>query len=397
MPVKRSIRSLIALAWVILAVAYIVRSSFVAAYADTDLKRAERLWPGHPSVLEGRAMINIAGAAAAGRGLDSETRHLIADLARTEPLAPQPFLITGAEALRDSRSGQAERLLLLARQRNPRAPAPRLLLAEKYISEGRIREGVPEAAVLGKLVPGSLEPLSQAFARYIQTSGVPDGMDEVMGSNVDLSTRILNELAADPDNADLLLKIAALAPPRPRGPAPPWQTQLISQLVAAEDYQKARLVWSKFAGGEADMSANIQDARFKGSFAAPPFNWTYATQGAVIEPRGGSLHILYFGRDDETLASQLLVLRPGSYRLEMTISGQLSDPQTLNWKIICLHDKRVILDRSIGQAGALDWSVDVSSSGCGAQQLELSAKANDAGRSSDFMISDLNLTARRGQ
>lgn len=392
-PVKRSIRSLIALAWVVLAIVYIVRSSFVTAYADADLKRAERLWPDHPSVLEARAMINVAGAAAAGRGLDSDTRELIADVARAEPLSPHPFLIAGAEALRDSRAGRAERLLLLARQRNPRAPAPRLLLAEEYISQGRIREGVPEAAVLGKLVPGSLEPLSRAFARYVQTSGVPAGMDEVMRSNVDLSTRILNELSANPDNADLLLKIAPLAP-RPLGSAPGWQTHLINELVAAEDYQKARLVWSKLAGGEADMSANIQDARFEGSFAAPPFNWTFAAQGAVIEPRSGSLHILYFGRDDATLASQLLVLRPGFYRLGMTISGQLSDPQTLNWKIVCLPDRRVILDRSIGQAGALDWSVNVSSSGCGAQQLELSAKANDAGRSSDFLISDLSLTAK---
>jgi len=129
--VKRSIRSLIALAWVVLAVAYIVRSSFVAAYADTDLKRAEGFWPGHPSVLEGRAMINVAGAAATGRELDSGTRELIADVARTEPLASQPFLIAGAEALRNSKAGQAERLLLLARQRNPRAPAPRLLREEQ--------------------------------------------------------------------------------------------------------------------------------------------------------------------------------------------------------------------------------------------------------------------------
>jgi len=382
---------MIAIIWVVLAVAYIVRSAFVAAYAETDLKRAERLWPDHPSVVAGRAMIDVAGAAAAGRGLDSNTRELVADVARAEPLAHQPFLIAGAEALRNSKADQAERLLLSARQRDPRAPAPRLLLAEQYISQGRIREGAAEAAILGKLVPETYAPLAKAFANHIQMAGIRNGMRETLRSSPELSEGILDNLATDPMNADLLLLLSHVVP-RKAAAAKPWQIRLISEVIEEGDYSRARQLWAELAG--ARLSETIYDPRFHGSSAPPPFNWTFATQGAVIEARSGGLHILYFGRDDGVLASQLLVLRPGTYGLRMTVSGQLADPQTLNWKISCLPSRSVILDRPVGQAGTLDWAVNVPSSGCGAQQLELHAKASDAERSSDFLISGLNLTAK---
>ena len=388
---KRSLRFVAALAWVVLAVSYIVRSAFVAAYAETDLERAERVWPDHPSVRAARAMLNVAQASAGGHALDEDTKNLIVDVARAEPLYVVPFLIAGAEAQRSSDADRAERLLVQARQRDPRSPAPRFLLAEEYISQGRIRDGVPEAAALGRLVPGSSEPLSKAFASYIQTAGIPEGMAGMLRSDPILSEQILNQLSTDPANAGLLLKIAAMAPRRGPGPAPGWQARLISELVDDGDYAKARLVWAKLGGPEADPSETIHDPRFKGSEASRPFNWTFAAQGAVIEPQSGSLHVLYFGRDDVTLASQLLTLRPGRYRLQVDVSGQVADPQGLRWKMGCLSDKSIILDRPSG-TDRVELPFSVPPTGCGAQQLELAARANDAGRSSDFLISNLGLT-----
>jgi len=119
------LRFVAALGWVVLAVAYIARSSFVAAYADKDLARAERVWPDHPAVLSAQAMLEVAQAAARGQALPSSTRLLAARVARAEPLAAEPFVILGAEAQRNGNRMASERLLLNARQRDPRAPAAR--------------------------------------------------------------------------------------------------------------------------------------------------------------------------------------------------------------------------------------------------------------------------------
>jgi hypothetical protein len=381
----------VALAWAILAIAYVVRSAFVAAYAETNLSRAESLWPDHPSVRSARAMLGVAKSAANGRPLDRATRALSDDVARTEPLAPQPFVIAGAEAQRNRDLGRAERLLTKARQRDPRGPAARFLLAQIYVSQGRVREGVPEAAVLGRLVPGSLEPLSQAFARYIESAGIPDGMADVMRSNPALSERILGDLSTNSANADLLLRIEALNPKAP-GPAPGWQTRLINELVEDGDFSRARQVWAKLSGRDSDPSETIHDPRFEGSNAPPPFNWTFASQGAVIEQQSGNLRVLYFGRDDVALASQLLVLRPGAYRLRMVISGQMAD-SAIRWRMTCLPDKSLILDQAVAQPGPLDLPIQVPAGGCGAQQLSLIAQANESGSSSDFAISGFSLTA----
>jgi hypothetical protein len=384
------LRIFLALAWVVVAVVYISRSAFVATYADLDLARAERVWPDHPTVLSARAMLDVAKAAAQGRPLEKAARVLVADVARAEPLAPEPFVIAGAEAQRNGNTAAAERLLLHARRRDPRAPAAHFLLAQQYISQGRLREGVPEAAALARLVPGSIEPLARAFAGYLKVAGVPNGFSEIMMANPSLSESILAELSADPANADLLLKISSQRQQAP-GPAPGWQTNLIGKLVEAGDYARAREVWAKLGGRTADPSGTLHDPRFEGSTAPPPFNWTFATQGAVIEPQAEGLHLLYFGRDDVPLAGQLLVLRPGHYELKMNVSGQVVDPQTVRWRISCLPGASRILDAPV-RPGRLDLGFEVPSQGCGAQQLQLFGQGMEMASSSDFLISDLNLT-----
>ena len=90
----------LALVWAVLAVVYIVGSAVVAAYAEKDLERAERVWPDHPSVQSARAMLEVAEAAAQGRSVDQSTLALTEDVARSEPLAPEPFLIAGPRGSR---------------------------------------------------------------------------------------------------------------------------------------------------------------------------------------------------------------------------------------------------------------------------------------------------------
>jgi hypothetical protein len=135
------LRFVAALGWVVLAVAYIARSSFVAAYADKDSRALSVFGPINPAVLSAQAMLEVAQAAARGQALPSSTRLLAARVARAEP-----WLLSLSSSWVRRRNGTVTEwprsgCSSTREQRDPRAPAARFLLAEQYITQGRLRRG----------------------------------------------------------------------------------------------------------------------------------------------------------------------------------------------------------------------------------------------------------------
>ena len=94
-----------------------------AAVADREARPAlaAALWPSHPAVLTDRALLAIASAAARGRSVPGSTRADVRRIAVKAPLSPDPFLIEGAIAETEGRGEAAERLLVAARDRDPRS------------------------------------------------------------------------------------------------------------------------------------------------------------------------------------------------------------------------------------------------------------------------------------
>ena len=79
---------------------------------------------------------------------------------------------------------------------------------------------------------------------------------------------------------------------------------------------------------------DLIDPRFERG-AMPPFGWELASGSAgVAEPTGdGSLHVLFYGRDNLALARQLLLLKPGRYRLSMRVNGAEPSAESLSWAV----------------------------------------------------------------
>ena len=77
------------------------------------------------------------------------------------------------------------------------------------------------------------------------------------------------------------------------------------------------------------MRSSISPQIFNGEFrkipSLPPFGWELVDSAAGFAEVGdGSLQILYYGREDSELASQLLLLPPGRYRFRAPIKGRLA-------------------------------------------------------------------------
>src|SRR5438270_52346 len=102
----------------------------------------------------------------------------------------------------------------------------------------------------------------------------------------------------------------------------------------------------------------------------PPFNWVLTSSAVGVAERqpGGRLHVVFYGQEDGFLASQLLVLPPGSYRLSMGLLGDTSHPRALSWSVWCDRAAEPLASVTLDVAAARGLRFQVPG-GCPAQWL----------------------------
>ena len=115
----------------------------------------------------------------------------------------------GAIALRKGDLARAARLIGSARDRAPRSPAARYLLADVYLKSNRPLPAMREMAVLNRLVPAASAQLAPSLAGYARTPGAIPQIRQILASYPELETPLLAKLSWDPNNADLILSLAS--------------------------------------------------------------------------------------------------------------------------------------------------------------------------------------------
>ena len=373
--------------------AVVVRGAFVDAYLVKNPAMVAAIWPGHPTVLLEKGLAEVGELAAAGRPVNPATVQRMLAIGAKAPLAPEPYLVRGVQAREAGDEALALRAFLEARQRNPRSVAARYFLADHYLRAGQTRRGLAEISALTRLVPeslGGIVPQLAAFAR------MPDSLEQVrilLRDQPQLEPRLLYELAANPGAANLAISLWSGGTDDPDRA---WQQRLVNSLVSAGRFDEAGKTWGRFNPG-ARQEGGLVDPRFEADDLAP-FGWTLATGPAgVAEPEGGGrLHILYYGRDDLILASQLLLLKPGPYRLAMRVDATGPIPKSLSWVVRCLPASRDLAAVSLASAkgGVLAVDFTVPGQGCAAQRLELAGTAPDLPEQADLTIAGLRLEGR---
>lgn len=340
-------------------------------------------------------MNDVGVAAAFGRTPPESAIRRLGQLSRTAPLSVEPLLVQAAIAQRDSDLDRAERLLVEARRRDPRSAAARYLLAETWIRKGRIGDGLEEMSKLARLMPGSAAQLAPTLSEYARIPGAQPQIKRILAANPQLRQPILNVLAEDPDNARLILELGGLTM-RQAGARPSiWQAKLLRGLVDRRDYDGAYALWQRFSGlsGRRPLLFN---GDFRQAGAPPPFNWSLASGAAgLAEAADGRLRVLHYGREDATLASQLLLLPPGRYRLSMPVSGSIASG-ALAWVVTCSPGNEALLRAPLTAGSALLASFTVPAAGCPAQSLELRAAGNDMPGESDLLLGPVVLERAGG-
>ena len=381
-------RRLLVVATALMIAAQVIRDAAVDALTATSPERAARFWRGHPDVELAIGMAEIGKAAHARITPDAGTFALIDDAAMKAPLAPEPFLVHGVEDQLAGRLHLAGDAFQAAELRDPRSLPAHYFLAVYYYRSGDIRRTLAEIAVLAKLTPTGTATLAPYLAAYAKDRSTWPYLRDLFRSDANLEDASLVALAKDAANAD---EILALSDPARRTTNEGWVPVLISSLADAGEYDRARALWAETAGVK-PTKGSLYDPDFTDSRSPPPFNWNLvsSTVGLAERQRGGRLHVIFYGHEDGVLASQLLTLSPGAYRMTLAVSGGAVADGAMRWSIRCDKKDSAFAEMPLNDVAKGSWTFTVPPN-CGAQWLELSGTSSDVAQQSDLTISKLRL------
>jgi hypothetical protein len=310
------------------------------------------------------------------------------------PLAPEPFLLAGIAALGDGGARDAEPLLVEARRRNPRLRGARFALLELYLRQNRAREAGTELAVLRRLVPQMETVVVPQLAQLARDRRTAAELLAVLRQDPALHEAVLAALAENGSDPELIL---SMAPQRTTRSAP-WQQALVNRMVQDGQVGRAYSLWARFLGiAAAPGGRGIYDGAFRGEPGAPPFGWALATtEAGVAEMSRGALEAQFFGRENVTLASQLLMLPQGRHSLRFQVEGDaVGDDGRLVWRVQCKDRESPLVElplRDIGSAPqrrSVTFNVPAT---CGAQWLRLVGEAGDIPQTQTIIVRNLEVT-----
>lgn len=383
--IARTIVTLVAAA---LVAAQVVRNAAVASLASKRPDAAARFWSGHPATAISLSMAEIAGAARARRPVPAGVFGTMTDATIKEPLAPEPYLVSGVQAELSGDGQRAQRAFEAAQWRDPRSLPAAYFLADRYFRTADVDHGLAEVAALARLSPNGNATVAPYLAAYGRNPASWPALRRMFRANPELAQSALFTLSS---NLATVSAALALADPHERPEHAQWLPALINTLVGGGQYAKARDVWVRTAGADRTTQL-IYDSSFSDPKALPPFNWMLTSSGIGLAERqaGGRLHVVFYGQEDGILASELLMLAPGGYRLSMQLAGDSSRARILNWSIWCDRADAPIASVTVDAASARAWQFTVPAD-CPAQWLRLSGASGDLPQQVDATVSGLKL------
>jgi HAMP domain-containing protein len=383
------VRRLLVVVLCLLLAAEVVRNSAVAMLAEFRPESAARMWAGHPAVEISLGMKEIAQSARRGQPVGSPVLARIRDAAVKSPLAPEPFLVEGVTAQMSGEVGKAESAFRAAQWRDPRSLPAAYFLTERYFVSGRQIEGLREIANLARLSPAGIGGVAPYLAAYAQNRSNWPRMRELFRSEAEVEDPVLLAMSSDSRNAGAVM---ALADASHRNAQSQWLPVLVRSLVEDGQYASARAIWADVARVPLQPGQFIYDPSFSKAAAPPPFNWalTSSTVGLAERQPGGRLHVLFYGQEDGSLASELLLLPPGAYRLSMQLTGERSHENELIWSVRCDKPSNELSRVDQGTAASRGWTFEVPAN-CPAVWLELSGSSSDVPQPAEATIGALSL------
>ncbi|MBA3668751.1 MAG: hypothetical protein H0W71_01590 [Sphingomonas sp.] len=334
-------------------------------------------------------MVGIARSAGHRQPVAAATLALMDDAAIKSPLSSEPFLVRGVEASLSGDQLTGARAFIQAQRREPRSTPAAYFLADYYLRAGKPHQGLRQATLLARLSPGGVATAAPYVAAYAQNPSNWREIRALFRSDKSIQDNVLMALARDGKNAGVILAIADRSH---RSATSPWLPTLLQSLVRNGDFGRARVIWASVARVNTSPGTWLYDATFSDPAAPPPFNWQLTSSHLGIAERQPNhrLRVLYYGADDGVLASQLLLLRPGTYRLRAAVASGGIHPEKLSWLLRCNKSSNPLSSIPLDAAAQRGWTFKVPAN-CHAQWLELWGRSEDVPQQAEATLGGLQL------
>ena len=317
------------------------------------------------------------------------------------PLMEEPFLLAGIDRLLRRDQQGAHRFLSHALRRNARSRVARLFMLELSLRRGDVTRAIADMTILSRLMPESEGVFVPELARMAQDPKIRPTLRQMLQSDPRILELVLNHLATKGNNPELVLQLAGNRRTATQDVGD-WRQALMDALVKQGRVARARQLWAYFGGAAGTGDNLVYDGDFEGRPGLPPFNWRLnsSNTGVAEMDKGKSLEVEYYGRADSELASQLLALPPGAYRLSFHAEGDLKGPaHRIIWRVQCLDGKTTPLSLPLanityaGRTVAAAFTVPAS---CPGQWLQLIGEPTEFPKNESVSIRNLKIQKMGG-
>ncbi len=322
---------------------------------------------------------------------------------QASPLAYEPFFIAARAAEQRGDYAEAIRLMEEVRRRRANFVPGRLQLAAYYGATNQFRRMFDEIDVALRLNADVRQAVVAELTRLI---AIPDGRDELakaLARNPSWRRDFYTAAHGRPfEPADTAALYRAVRARNPRLNATPEFRLHLEALVRTGQVVRARRIWlGAMPPDRRQRNANLFDGDFSGDRAFPPFGWELAEteQGRAEMLRDGRTHLQadYFGGSNEVLASQVIALRPGPYRLSYAArSDEGVRGANISWVVAC-YPSGTILNRSAIQNLGQNYQRRVfaftvpASAACNGQVLRLIGEPGDVSVPVTFQVTSVGI------
>jgi hypothetical protein len=378
----------LALCGLVLVAVHIVTDTTGQRLAVSDPEGALVVAPREPTALKELAQ----------RQLTSTSGELssVEDLARrallSDPLDSRALSLLGSVAERNMDLARAEALMSLSAARSWRNPEPHVWLFAQAIRRGKFDEALAQADGLLRVhhwqYQASIFPVLTLFGLY--PSGLA-ALEKSLAANPPWRRAFLSQVVNGGNDRLMTQLYQSLI----RSHQPPTALEMkpyLDRLILVGRFEEAYQDWR----ATSSPAETVPRYPYNGNFEAPldglPFNWVFDdVGGAEIQiteatdlGNSHALRVQFSGaRAHLGRVGQLLMLAPGTYRLELAVKASgLRTERGLVWQISCAESRMLLAETNLVK-GTAPWTdlrvkFSVPSSDCQAQWLNLTIPARTA-------------------
>lgn len=386
------------LGWEILKVPVVERAAPAVAI---------RLAPGSPEVLRRAAEAEFA----AGR---TENASALAESSlRRAPFNVRALRVRGLAESEAGNTNTADEIMTLAGNWSLRDDPSHAWLVERRMRQGALGSAFAHADTLARRREDMYPQLFDLFTTAARAD--PRGLSQVaslLAAAPPWRPIYLGYLNGNPANSDVIFGVTVLLQRSARPLTNVELERVYEAWVSNNQYEAVRLLREQI--NRPPLEPIVQRGGFDpAADAVVPFDWNLMPASGLsmevledeLDASNLALWVSYRGSSIKPFIRQLLVLRPGQYRLAGSLRPvkQTARP-SMKWSILCVGSGAELVDQaSLGDAAgnAARWEkfshgFTVPQQGCNAQWLQLSPSIHADGGEASMWFDNVEITPGAG-